>query len=79
MIHTSAVISEKAVLGKNNMRRLDGLTILRFFAAFWVFIFHLNMRIPLGLPVKLTSIISSGAVAMPVFYAVWLCSGLQLF
>ena len=50
------------------MRKLEGLTILRFFAAFWVFIFHLNMRIPLGLPAKLTSIISSGAVAMPVFF-----------
>lgn len=48
--------------------KLDGLTVVRFFAAFWVFLFHFNLRLPLPLPTLIERIISNGALAMPVFF-----------
>lgn len=48
--------------------KLDGLTALRFLAAFWVFVFHFHLRIPLELPWPVLRIISNGALAMPIFF-----------
>ena len=55
--------------------RLDGLTIIRFLAALWVFVFHFDLRISLPAPTPLARIISNGALAMPVFF---MLSGLVL-
>jgi peptidoglycan/LPS O-acetylase OafA/YrhL len=47
---------------------LDGLTVVRFVAAFWVFLFHFDLRIPIEVPTPLERVISNGALAMPVFF-----------
>ncbi|HHA1957726.1 TPA: acyltransferase family protein [Enterobacter asburiae] len=52
-------------LSKNKM---DGITILRFFAAFYVFIFHINMRSPLDFGSHINKSISNGAIGMSVFF-----------
>lgn len=55
--------------------KLRGLTTLRFLAAFWVFIFHFNLRAPLGFSQFVRNIVANGAIAMPVFF---MLSGLVL-
>jgi len=57
------------------MTNLDGLTAIRFYAAFWVFVFHFNLRLPLHLPAPVMRIVENGALAMPVFF---MLSGLVL-
>jgi peptidoglycan/LPS O-acetylase OafA/YrhL len=47
---------------------LKAITILRFIAALYVFIFHLNIRIPIKLGTYTNAIISNGAVGMSVFF-----------
>ena len=47
---------------------LDGLTVVRFVAAFWVFLFHFDLRIPIDVPTPIERVISNGALAMPVFF-----------
>ena len=59
----------------NKRNTLDGLTAVRFFAAFWVFIFHFHLRLPLHLPWPAVRVIENGALAMPVFF---MLSGLVL-
>jgi peptidoglycan/LPS O-acetylase OafA/YrhL len=44
------------------------LTSLRFISAFWVFLFHINLRWPLKLPAPLCNIISQGPLGMSVFF-----------
>ena len=56
-------------------KNLDGLTAVRFFAAFWVFIFHFHLRIPLDFHYRVIRIIENGALAMPIFF---MLSGLVL-
>jgi peptidoglycan/LPS O-acetylase OafA/YrhL len=41
--------------------RLDGLTTLRFFAAFYVFLFHFNLRVPFAPSDFISNIVSNGA------------------
>ena len=48
---------------------LDGLTTLRFLAAFWVFVFHVDARLSLALPGPLKVLVGNGPVAMPLFFA----------
>lgn len=48
--------------------RLNGLTFLRFVAAFYVFLFHFDLRFKPALPVFLKNIIANGAIAMPIFF-----------
>ena len=47
---------------------IHSLTSLRFLAAFWVFLFHIDMRWPLGLPRALTHIVKQGPVGMSLFF-----------
>lgn len=47
---------------------LDGLTVVRFVAALWVFLFHFDLRIQFPLPAPAARIISNGALAMPIFF-----------
>jgi peptidoglycan/LPS O-acetylase OafA/YrhL len=53
---------------QTNSAKLDGLTTLRFFAAFYVFLFHFDSRIAASLPQFIKNIVSNGAIAMPVFF-----------
>lgn len=54
--------------GKEKQVRLDGLTFLRFIAAFYVFIFHFDSRFALPLSQYSKNIVSNGAIAMPIFF-----------
>ena len=47
---------------------IKSLTTLRFFAAFWVFLFHIDLRWPLPLGGALRAIVSHGAVGMSLFF-----------
>ena len=50
-------------------KELTGLTGLRFLAAFYVFVFHIHLRIPLGfLPAPFQTVISVGALGVTVFF-----------
>lgn len=51
-----------------NNNQLHGLTIFRFIAAFYVFIFHCQIRYPLDVPHFITRIINNGAVGMSFFF-----------
>lgn len=51
-----------------NKQRLDYITIFRFFAAFYVFAFHANMRIPVGINSYIDTFVSNGAVGMSLFF-----------
>lgn len=53
----------------NNNSSLHGLTIFRFIAAFYVFIFHCHLRFPFEGPVWLTDFIGNGAIGMTFFFA----------
>jgi peptidoglycan/LPS O-acetylase OafA/YrhL len=44
------------------------LTGLRFVAAFVVFLFHMNMRWPLGLPPMFNNVLGQGAIGMSLFF-----------
>ena len=51
------------------MQKLSGLTGLRFLAAFYVFIFHIQMRVGTPfLPKILTNLVSQGALGVNVFF-----------
>lgn len=52
----------------NNNSSLHGLTIFRFVAAFYVFIFHCHLRFPFNGPVWLTDFIGNGAIGMTFFF-----------
>ncbi|WP_274370269.1 acyltransferase family protein [Morganella morganii] len=52
----------------NNNSSLHGLTIFRFIAAFYVFVFHCHLRFPFGGPVWLTDFIGNGAIGMTFFF-----------
>ncbi|MGJ3351365.1 acyltransferase [Morganella sp. Je.2.23] len=47
---------------------LHGLTIFRFVAAFYVFIFHCHLRFPFEGPLWLTRFIGNGAIGMTFFF-----------
>ncbi|EFN6661499.1 acyltransferase, partial [Escherichia coli O7:H7] len=47
---------------------MDGVTILRFIAAFYVFIFHINMRVPVNFGELLNKTISNGVIGMSIFF-----------
>ncbi|HEO9142854.1 TPA: acyltransferase [Enterobacter asburiae] len=49
-------------------QELYGLTIFRFVAAFYVFIFHCNIRYPLTAPQWISNIIKNGAIGMTFFF-----------
>lgn len=48
--------------------RLDGVTISRFVAAFYVFIFHANLRAPIDLGGYFNGVVSNGAIGMSLFF-----------
>jgi peptidoglycan/LPS O-acetylase OafA/YrhL len=48
--------------------KLPGLTLLRFLAAFYVFVFHFQSRFKLSLPTALVSVVDNGPIAMPIFF-----------
>ncbi|MBD2721782.1 acyltransferase family protein [Hymenobacter armeniacus] len=51
------------------MKALDGLTGLRFLAAFYVFVFHIHLRLPLSfLPAPAETIVSMGALGVNIFF-----------
>ncbi|BBW23106.1 acyltransferase [Enterobacter kobei] len=47
---------------------LDGLTIFRFVAAFYVFVFHAYLRFKIEFPLWIEAIIRNGAVGMTFFF-----------
>lgn len=47
---------------------IKSLTTLRFLAALWVFVFHIDIRWPLPLPGPLKAIVMHGAVGMSLFF-----------
>ncbi|WP_435948146.1 acyltransferase family protein [Dryocola sp. BD586] len=47
---------------------LYGLTIFRFIAAFYVFIFHCNLRYPADVSIWLAAIFKNGAIGMSFFF-----------
>ncbi len=47
---------------------MDGVTILRFIAAFYVFIFHINMRVPVNFGELINKTISNGVIGMSIFF-----------
>ena len=49
-------------------KQIHAITAFRFVAAAYVFLFHLNMRFPIGKDDLLTSIIKNGAVGMVFFF-----------
>lgn len=48
--------------------RLDGITILRFIAALYVFLFHANMRVEVNTPPLIRDILSNGPLGMSLFF-----------
>lgn len=52
----------------NAKKRLDNVTIFRFVAAFYVFIFHANMRIYVNFDPLISFPIANGAVGMSFFF-----------
>ena len=51
------------------VKELNGLTGLRFLAAFYVFIFHIHLRTPFTfLPAPMATIISMGAIGVNLFF-----------
>lgn len=53
---------------QNRPRRLDNVTILRFVAALYVFLYHANARIHLDFQWPVNWIIANGAVGMSLFF-----------
>lgn len=49
-------------------QHLNSITILRFVAALYVFLFHANMRIALDMPSYISNIINNGAIGMSLFF-----------
>lgn len=49
-------------------RRLDAVTIFRFVAAFYVFVFHAYVRIPLNAPAFVKQAMYNGAIGMSFFF-----------
>ncbi|ORM72358.1 acyltransferase [Pantoea wallisii] len=52
----------------NEKEQLHGLTIFRFVAAFYVFIFHCSLRYKLEMPQWLASFVHNGAIGMSFFF-----------
>ena len=52
----------------NNNDKLHGLTIFRFVAAFYVFVFHCNIRFPVDAPKWIERFIQNGAIGMTFFF-----------
>ena len=65
---TTPCASEPAPLHPSAGARLHLLTMLRFLAAAWVLVFHLQSRAPLPLGPWLTSFLANGALAMTLFF-----------
>lgn len=53
---------------KSSNKKLKGLPFLRFVAAFWIFLFHIDMRLNLSLPEFVKNIVTNGPVAMSFFF-----------
>jgi peptidoglycan/LPS O-acetylase OafA/YrhL len=49
-------------------KELGALTFLRFFAAFFVFLFHMEIRWPAGIGQQYSAIVSQGAIGMTIFF-----------
>ena len=57
------------VASMNNISRdIPALTGLRFVAAFYVFLFHIHIRMPLTENTFLAGIIGQGAIGMTIFF-----------
>ncbi|WP_336818122.1 acyltransferase family protein [Cedecea sp. MMO-103] len=52
----------------NKKEELYGLTIFRFVAAFYVFIFHCDIRYPLSAPSWIVNVVKNGAIGMTFFF-----------
>ena len=65
---TTPSASEPAPLHPPAGARLHLLTMLRFLAASWVLVFHLQSRAPLPLGPWLTPLFANGALAMTLFF-----------
>ena len=52
----------------NKLIKLKGLSFLRFIAAFWIFLFHYDMRLNPHLPIFLKNILTNGPIAMSFFF-----------
>jgi len=67
---TRRVAEEHALCGTLIImqRELGGLTSLRFFAAFIVFLFHMEIRWPAGIGQSYAAIVSQGAIGMTIFF-----------
>lgn len=49
-------------------KELHGVTILRFVAAFYIFIFHIKMRIPFDFGPTLNQSLTNGSIGMTIFF-----------
>lgn len=49
-------------------KQLYGITIFRFVAAFYVFIFHMNIRENISSTPFINAFISNGAIGMSIFF-----------
>lgn len=52
----------------SSKKQLHGLTIFRFIAALYVFIFHCQIRYPIEAPNFITRVINNGAIGMSFFF-----------
>lgn len=52
----------------NTDNKLHGLTIFRFVSAFYVFLFHCNIRFPIDAPAWIERFIRNGAIGMTFFF-----------
>lgn len=51
------------------MKEIKALTGIRFFAAFYVFLFHLHGRVPISfLPWQAKEVVSQGAIGVNLFF-----------
>lgn len=52
----------------SNLVDLPALTALRFVAAFYVFLFHVQLRAPIAENTCIVAFLSQGAVGMAIFF-----------
>lgn len=63
-----SILFDKSTQQLNKTTYIGNLDILRLVMAFWVFIFHIEKRWPLGLPTYVHNLILQGPIGMSVFF-----------